>query len=227
MTYNLDWLKEEVYSLMPDHTEMYNYPDYDTILIVELLDKVLELIKKLEKQENVDWTKEEIIEKHGMTQSEWDEVISRYKWHLKKEGYIIVEKPIIPKNVAEWVDRRKGLPTLSSFLEYFNSDYKDNQYLFNWVESFRGALVNKFPKAIAEDILANVYRYGYQIKEDKKYRVIDGNITLLGKVNESILTTVEIVEYYPEYIPVFELTEEEIKNFNEKYWSFAEPVEEN
>lgn len=48
MTYNLEWLKEEVYDLMPDHSEMYNYPDYETVLTVELLDKVLESINKIE-----------------------------------------------------------------------------------------------------------------------------------------------------------------------------------
>lgn len=65
-----------------------------------------------------------------------------------------------------------------------------------------------------------------EVEQEPKYRVMDGNTTLLGRINGLMLTTVEILEYYPEYAPAFEFTEQEIKDYDERYFAFAKPVEE-
>lgn len=65
-----------------------------------------------------------------------------------------------------------------------------------------------------------------EVEEEQKYRVLDGNTTLLGRINGLMLTTVEILEYYPEYAPTFDLTEQEIKDYDPRYMTFAKPVEE-
>src|SRR5574344_2090362 len=55
---------------------------------------IAELIREYEDEsEEAKVTKQEIIKECGMSESGWNELIGRYKWHLEQENYVVIEKP--------------------------------------------------------------------------------------------------------------------------------------
>ena len=68
-------------------------------------------------------------------------------------------------------------------------------------------------------------------KEEQKYHVIDRHkVYLLVKEEErnKVETVAKIVEFYGhEHVELnYQLTEQEIKDYDPRYWAFAKPVEE-
>lgn len=100
-----------------------------------------------------------------MSESEWAEVIASYKWHLEKEGYIVIEKPTIPKFVVEYLDERKEYPIYK--LLDSDSIYDIHDELARWLY-YNDEKTNKERELSL--VLAHIY--GYEVEEDPKY-VID------------------------------------------------------
>lgn len=51
MKKDIKWLKEEVMNLYPNHSEMYEYPDYLTVEKVDLINNFIDLIDQLDETE--------------------------------------------------------------------------------------------------------------------------------------------------------------------------------
>ena len=106
--------------------------------------------------------KMEITEGHGMSESEWAEVIARYKWHLEQEGYIVIEKPTIPRFVAEYIDEKK---------ECRISELIDSHLIYDVYDELARWLYynNKKTNKERELSLVLAHRYGYELEKEKKY----------------------------------------------------------
>ena len=123
------------------------------------------------------------------------------------------EKPVVPAFVAEWIEEAKR---------------NENWGIVGLINSFRNGIIQapcKTRKYFDENprnvILA--YLDGYTVEENK-YQVKDKNdCFLLTKNSEG-----EIINAYSKvvYKNKGQLTEQEIKDYDERFWIFAVPVEE-
>jgi len=182
-------------------------------------------------------TTEEAHEKYGMSETRWKEVIERYKWHLEQEGYAVIEKPAIPQFVADWIEGNKQLEekwngyskedamkdTIHFTIYGLFADYPvtNRKSVNNWLDVDRG---NYFK-------LVNAVRYGYEVEKEQKYYVLDSeDIPLLRKVIKGFGIDDRqgkiVSSTKPGEASDVRLTEQEIKDYDERYWAFAVPVEE-
>ena len=102
--------------------------------------------------------KMEITEEHGMSESEWAEVIARYKWHLEQEGYIVIEKPTIPRFVAEYIDFAKRNTLLIRVMELAST----RNELPKWKKEYDWISKN-------HETFARAWLDGYTIRKEHKY----------------------------------------------------------
>lgn len=164
---------------------------------------------------------EESHEKHGMSETRWKEVIERYKWHLEQEGYAVIEKPTVPQFVGEWIEyeKKEGLFNATDIRELikdrgFPEDYK----IRDW-----------FSENKQNDItFMRAWLVGYTV-EDKKYYVLDAeDIPLLERANNQTCKTTTALSIHEDGRDnsKFELTEQEIKDYDDRFLAFAVPVEE-
>ena len=208
---DIEWLK----SAIQQNLDFYNDNDEEWQMAkVRAYAKSLDLINQLDEPEvlSQEWLDE--------NKSSWTKLkIDGYYIPVEKLQNLLVPKqelPVIPKFVAEWIKETKPYKSLRVAFEYIAQRKRDNHddKLAFWVEEGNS------------ETFARAWLDGYTIEQEPKYRVMDGNTTLLGRINGLMLTTVEILEYYPEYTPTFEFTEQEIKDYDERYFAFAKPVEE-
>lgn len=85
-------------------------------------------------------------------------------------------------------------------------------------------------KQEVEDLMQLVN--GYTVKEEPKYYVHDNTHYLLCKTFDerygNIINTPELREYGLEkHEYTYELTEKEIKDYDERYWTFSEKVKDD
>ena len=130
------------------------------------------------------------------------------------------EKPIIPKFVANYIEKWKyeGF-TIYEWFSFGNSDVDDddvNKWLYNNLNE---------KNRRREYLLIDAIRYGYEVEKEKLYHVRDNNDTLLCKVEGKVMTVAKAwyIGYEQEF---YHLTEKEIKDYDERYWAFAEEVTE-
>lgn len=130
------------------------------------------------------------------------------------------ELPVIPKFVAEWISAIKPDNSLRVAFEYIaqrKKDYYDDELAF-WVEEGNS------------EAFARAWLDGFTVEEEQKYYVInDENELILGWSQSAYMTPcIEGFEYMVHHgrQNLFQLTEQEIKEYDERYWPFAVPVEE-
>ena len=132
------------------------------------------------------------------------------------------ELPVIPKFVAEWIKETKPYNSLRVAFEYIAQRKRNNHddKLAFWVEEGNS---ETFARAWLDD---------YEVEEEQKYYVLDKeNATLLKKsaVGEEIAKSVGTNIYNAKSWKneeEYQLTEQEIKDYDERYWPFAVKVEE-
>ena len=66
--------------------------------------------------------------------------------------------------------------------------------------------------------------YSRWVEEEQKYHVTDGNDTLLCKSNGAVMTVGKLWAIGNEHEAEYDLTEQEIKDYDERFWLFAEPL---
>ena len=126
------------------------------------------------------------------------------------------ELPVIPKYVADWITRYREKYDLYPALRLLENN------TFVWGEIYEWYRMNtrKF---------VNAYLTGeYEVEEEQKYYVLDSyDIPLLERVGKQIQKTATELSIHEKArdISRFELTEQEIKSYDERFWAFAEPVE--
>ena len=131
------------------------------------------------------------------------------------------ERPVIPKFVADWIDTH-NLCGNNPLREYRDLDIDFNEGWTNEKDAAVYHWINKNPYAFIDAL-----RYGYEVEKEKLYYVLDNKKrTLLWKYPNKVknsggyeLETVKRKEAYT-------LTEKEIKDYDERFWQFAVPVEE-
>ena len=123
------------------------------------------------------------------------------------------ELPVIPKYVADWITRYREKYDLYPALRLLENN------TFVWGEIYEWYRMNtrKF---------VNAYLTGeYEVEEEQKYYVNLDTAAYVAKWNGD-----GQVDIYTDGISgsvehEFHLTEQEIKNYDERFWPFAEPVE--
>lgn len=220
-----EWLKDEVSELYPSYDEMYVSPYYETVAKTETISKVLELIDQLDEPEVLS---EEWIENHTASA----DTISYYSEESvpvitvsNLKGLLVPnqDKPVIPQFVADWIDAH-NLHGNNPLREYrdLESDFTEG-----WTDEKDAAVyhwVNENPYAFIDAL-----RYGYEVEKEKLYYVLDKeDATLLKKtaregVAKSVGTNMCSVKSWKDE-EKYQLTEQEIKDYDERYWAFAQEV---
>ena len=159
--------------------------------------------------DNVTVTKRELLNKvyDILSQLDEPEVLSQ-------------ELPVIPEYVANWIIRHRDAYNLYQALRKLENNTLFWGPIYEWYRIY----THKF---------VNAYLTGeYEVEEEQKYYVEDRKHALLCKWESSdgweVISTMEATEdgLHTDTL-VFELTEQEIKDYDPRYWAFAEPVEED
>ena len=143
-------------------------------------------------------------------------------YQLDEPEVLSEELPVIPQFVADWIkemkqDERPLYSVMSSLLNKTNHEWA----------------VWKSANKNFSEVVAQAWLYGYTVEKEPKYCVVFPEITgsnerYLVKDNDSgnlwidgglgYIKRVEDISY--------KFTEQEIKEFDDRYWAFAVPVEE-
>ena len=142
---------------------------------------------------------------------------------IEKELQLVIEKydelhkpAVIPQYVAEWIIRYRDKYDLYPALRLL----ENNTLVWGEIYEWHRMNTHKF---------VNAYLTGeYKVEEEQKYYVLDSyDIPLLERVGKQIQKTATELSIHEKAgdISRFELTEQEIKSYDERFWAFAEPVE--
>ncbi|VFA76786.1 phage protein, putative [Enterococcus faecium] len=138
------------------------------------------------------------------------------------------KKPVVPGFVAELLDYYRQSPDvdllvlLLSFHDWYYSESKNGKYeeAIDWLV--------KHP-----EIYMRAWLYGYEVEKEQLYRVImpnpqskNGNVLVLRRTQQGTITVNKVKKITARLGEGMDLTEEEIKSVDERYWPFAVPVEE-
>ena len=128
------------------------------------------------------------------------------------------ELPVIPKLVAETIeeDKERGYDVYDSIDLIIETDGGGLTSISDWV----ARNIDKYARA---------YLTGrYEVEEEQKFYVLNENKQLMLKKNEG-----EVKSAYnslrgvgENYLTFYQLTEQDIKDYDERYWPFAVKVEE-
>ena len=131
------------------------------------------------------------------------------------------ELPVIPKFVAEYLCRAKADVTLMRVLELANT----RNELPKWDKEYDWISAN-------DETFARAWLYGFTVEEEQKFYVLDKeDATLLKKsaagegVAKSVGTNIYNVKSWKDE-EKYQLTEQEIRDYDERYWAFAVEVAE-
>lgn len=213
-TISQEWIDEKSLPIIHQAREK------DVVPVKDLKDKLVP------KREKTRMTKQEMIKEYGMPQSDWSELIERYKWHLEQEGYVVIEKPTIPEFVAEFLDGKE---------EYALYELLDNDFIYENHDELARWLYNNDEDTNKEREFSLVLaqRYGYEVEEEPKYNVeIKSSFGTIGiflfKQGDEVLSGDNFKAYCPKE-DEFRLTEQEIRGFQNGdvlFEHFAVKVEE-
>lgn len=159
------------------------------------------------------------IDKNKFEVNGWNEAV-----HVEDLQNLIVPKkelPVIPKYVADFIESRKH--TYANTFQYIlqiamgNSESPRFNKEYDWIRQ-------------SVEVFARAWLDGYEIEKEKLYYIVDKNDEVLWfrnrqgvpRLSGSTLRSVLKSESKQRY----QFTEQEIKNYDERFWPFAEPVEQ-
>ena len=157
------------------------------------------------------------------------EKFNRLVNQLDEPEVLSQEMPEIPQYVAKWIEENKkrnkslifAIAHIYDENEIGKSPDEDTNKIFLWMES-----------ADNEEVFARAWLDGFTIaneEEEQKYYVLDSeDIPLLERANNQTCKTTTGLSIYEDGRDNsrFELTEQEIKDYDERFWPFAVKVEE-
>ncbi|EME3530749.1 DUF1642 domain-containing protein [Enterococcus faecium] len=136
------------------------------------------------------------------------------------------QKPVVPKFVAEWFKEKEGGLENAIFYECvqvtdtYSKDYSEFQ---RWLVSAENNPIETLVRM----------KNGYEVEKEQLYRVImpnpqskNGNVLVLRRTQQGTITVNKVKKITARLGEGMDLTEEEIKSVDERYWPFAVPVEE-
>ena len=226
MKKDIEWLKEEIGDLPITDTvfisDGVSYVDsaVSVMSVYDLIDQLdePEVLSQKWIGENVEYAYFDIVD--GSEQLSSVTAIIRPK---KLQNLIIPkqELPVIPQFVADYLEKAKKEIDLLRVFEIANGLNELDMWRkeYNWIRLYH----LDFAKA---------WLSGYEVEEEQKYNVkIEGKSLsgtagiFLYKQGDEVLVGDNFNAYYPEK-DKFRFTEQEIKNFDPKYWAFRKPVDE-
>lgn len=158
------------------------------------------------------------------------EIVNRYKDVVKKQTEEIIKlreqeskKPVIPQFVADWIEERKKIADhwFEAWDELADDYFKDktskaeNEIYYWLVEN--------------PDKYVDAYRHGYSVAKEKLYTVsfkqTENKGFYLYKLGGAVHMSADIKGFYTSP-SLHQLTEKEIKDYDERMWAFAEEVTE-
>lgn len=162
------------------------------------------------------------------------EMIEEYEEHnpiaIQKLLVSKPKKPIIPKFVAVWIEETKkqgkSLVFAITHIYYKNeigkSPNKEEKKIFQWMELDYN-----------EEVFARAWLDGYEVEKEKAYHVVNKENYFMLRKDDGLVVTVVTMQVSPAMSrdkygkdTRFMLTEKEIKDYDERYWAFAEEVTE-
>lgn len=131
------------------------------------------------------------------------------------------QKPVVPQFVADYIERYKGTGiTLGTWLDFVNEDEFERK-TEEWIYS--GSYEENLKR---EYLLIDAIRYGYEVEKGKKYYVDLDTAAYVAKWDGdgSVQIYTDSISGNDEY--ELHLTEQEIKDYDKRFWAFAEEVTE-
>lgn len=148
---------------------------------------------------------------------EFGEVVDGTSWIARDieavEAIPVREKEVIPKFVADWIEYCKKEKFWALHGAYINM----SEQLKNW--RFKGN---------NSEIFARAWLDGYEIEKEPLYWVRDkeGRSLLTKKPKGIEVSNGLSVDFQKFNAESYTFTEKEIKDYDERYWAFVVPVEE-
>ncbi|HII4096607.1 TPA: DUF1642 domain-containing protein [Enterococcus faecium] len=131
-----------------------------------------------------------------------------------------LQKPVVPKFVAEWFEDNKHALDLAIFTAIRELDGKEWPHetdFENWLDNAENNPIETLIRM----------KDGYEVEKEPLYEVIIGDLYLIKKFNNRndfyFDTSCSLCAWEKS---AYQLTEAEIKAIDERYWPFAVPVEE-
>lgn len=142
---------------------------------------------------------------------------------LGKDNTVVIEKPVIPQYVADYI-------------KWFKNDFEHNfvadiDFIISLIQvshkfSRREKIKNWISKSGNAQKLIDAYRWGYEVEKEQKYYVDLETAAYVAKWdgNGQVDIYTDGISGSDEF--EFHLTEQEIKDYDERFWPFAVKVEE-
>lgn len=218
MKNDIDWLKEQILILQEKYTTKRdisgpgNRRYYNGML--SSISLILDFINELDEPEVLSqkWIEGKTF---VVTDSDGDDyaVVA----HSSLQNLLVPkqELPVIPKYVAEYVDLVKIDIPLMKILEVAN---RRNE-LPEWKKEYDWISAN-------DETFARAWLDGYTVAEEQKYYVDLDTAAYVAKWNGDDQVDIYTDDIFGSDEFEFFLTEQEIKNYDERFWPFAEPAEQ-
>ena len=128
------------------------------------------------------------------------------------------ELPVIPKYVAKYLEFAKKEASLIQVMVTVSEGWPTMKKEFDWISE-------------NDETFARAWLDGYEVKEEPLYYVMNNhNRVMLGRMMDGKTITeadpFKLEDMYEGEKKSHRLTEQEIKDYDERYWAFRKPVEE-
>ena len=140
------------------------------------------------------------------------------------DSKIVTEIPSIPEFVAEFLEGKE---------DYMLHELFDDEWLYNKHDQIAKWLYDNDEKINRERELSLVlaHRHGYEVEVEQRYYVMnnDQRMMLVRMMDGKTITEADpfkLEDMYESEKKAHRLTEKEIKDYDERYFAFAKPVEE-
>ena len=215
MNKDREWAFIELGKLYPSYTETYEYPDDITVTKCELLNKVYDILSQLDEPEVLS---QEWIDNNSINASS-DGVTEEYV-HVRDLQNLLVPKqelPLLPKYMHEWITNHRDKYDLYPALKRLEGNPLGWERFYTWYRENTHTFVN-------------AYLTGeYEVEEEQKYYVLFGSQLYDDNWTYALTKSGSIEFFEKDVLPEWDrakLTEQEIKDYDPRYWAFAEPVGE-
>ena len=211
---DIEWLKEETNKILRDKvTDGINYYDY-----MALKSAVDELINQLDEPEVLshEWIDEN--KEMYLINDISENAVPVYK--LQNLLVPKQELPVIPKFVAEWIESRKNNYPFDVIGVYqrMNESFANEQTreVLSWIHETE----------LNRDSFTRAWLDGYEVEEEQKYYVIDKEDNILLIRGYGGIEKADNLKKANSGGGALKLTEQEIKDYDPRYMTFAVKTEE-
>ena len=188
------------------------------VVPVDDLQNLLVPKQEITEEQVMDWLDKNDFYDHITAETVLERAVDKGELRYYGTKYSVIETPTIPKYVAEFLELVRSDVSLMLILEVASTRRERSKWEkeYDWISE-------------NDEVFARAWLDGYEVEEEQKYYVLDTEdipmlVRTYGVVNRanthlSIHEKGRNTEHY-------ELTEQEIKDYDHRYMVFAEPVVE-